>query len=140
MERHFLTAASFWLALIFPASAQQFPFPQHVRYTAQTIKPAVVQVVLDQATTNFYDAWKARYLVNGCVTNKFYVHYSADWTPELKNAISVSEGHGYGMVIVALMAGHDPAARIYFDGLFRFYTNHPSRPLPARSPEKSSFL
>ena len=129
-ERHFLTAVSFWLALSFPASAQQFPFPQHVRYTAQTIKPAVVQVVLDQATTDFYDAWKARYLVNGCVTNEFYVHYSADWTPELTNAISVSEGQGYGMVITALMAGHDPAARIYFDGLFRFYTNHPSRLTP----------
>lgn len=31
----------------------------------------------------------------------------------------VSEGVGYGMLITVLMAGHDPLARTYFDGLFK---------------------
>ena len=38
----------------------------------------------------------------------------------------VSEGQGYGMVIVALMAGHDPAAQERFDGLARYALDHPS--------------
>jgi endo-1,4-beta-D-glucanase Y len=41
-------------------------------------------------------------------------------------AHTVSEGQGYGMVIVALMAGHDPAAHERFDGLARYALAHPS--------------
>ena len=41
-------------------------------------------------------------------------------------AHTVSEGQGYGMVIVALMAGHDPAAHERFDGLARYVLDHPS--------------
>src|SRR5262245_15498744 len=64
------------------AAAQNFPFPKHVTYTAGTIKPALPQASLDNATATFYDAWKARYLVNGCQTNQYYVFYSLDYTPD----------------------------------------------------------
>ena len=39
----------------------------------------------------------------------------------------VSEGQGYGMMIVAHMAGLDPDAKTIFDGLYRFYRDHPSQ-------------
>ena len=35
--------------------------------------------------------------------------------------MSVSEGHGYGMMLVAYMAGYDSEAQAIFDNLFRFY-------------------
>lgn len=38
----------------------------------------------------------------------------------------MSEGQGYGLVIVALMAGHEPDAHAIFDGLWRFALAHPS--------------
>jgi hypothetical protein len=41
-------------------------------------------------------------------------------------AYTVSEGQGYGMIIVALMAGHDSGARTLFDGLWEFSLDHRS--------------
>jgi endo-1,4-beta-D-glucanase Y len=43
------------------------------------------------------------------------------------NSISISEGHGYGMMITTLIAGYDPQAKSYFDGLYKFFKDHPSR-------------
>ena len=39
---------------------------------------------------------------------------------------TVSEGQGYGMVIVPLMAGHDPEAQTIFDGLWSYALTHRS--------------
>lgn len=38
----------------------------------------------------------------------------------------MSEGQGYGMIIVALMAGTIPTRRPSFDGQSRFAPQHPS--------------
>lgn len=103
------------------------PFPQHSVYAKGTIKPAnVSQEALDAATAAVYESWKRKYLHAGCTPGESYV-MQGDRVPEFKNAISISEGHGYGMVITALMAGHDPDARANFDALFRFYRSHPSK-------------
>jgi endoglucanase len=45
---------------------------------------------------------------------------------EPAHSTTVSEGQGYGMVIVPIMAGHDPDAQVIFDGLFAFAREHPS--------------
>lgn len=107
------------------ALGQHYPFPQHVKYAAGSIKPDVVsQSQLDIAVQNFYDKWKKRYLKRGCDTTQYYV-----WYNDLGydgNELCVSEGLGYGMVIVAEMAGYDNAAKQYFDGLYRWYKAHPS--------------
>src|SRR5947207_9935528 len=120
------------VAISSSVSAQNLPFPQHVAYTAGTIKPSVAQTNLDQAAKTFYDAWKAQYLVPACTPGEYYVYYTIDSpdTPDPTNAVTVSEAHGYGMLITALMAGYDPNAKTYFDGLYRFYTNHFSRITP----------
>ena len=123
MNLRFLITISLTLACMIGRS-QTFPFPQHAPYTAGAIKPALSQSALDQATKSFYDGWKAAYLVNGCQTNHDYIKYQDT------GAITVSEAHGYGMVIFALMAGYDTNAQIYFDGMYRFFTNHQSAITP----------
>ncbi len=108
----------------FEARSQNFPFPQHPPYTSGTIKPNnVTQAQLDDSTKSFYDKWKTRYLNGGCGPNQYYVWFDETTTD---GAISVSEGHGYGMIITAYMAGYDSNAKIYFDGLYNFYRAHPS--------------
>jgi endo-1,4-beta-D-glucanase Y len=47
------------------------------------------------------------------------------------DAITVSEAHGYGMVLTALMAGHDADAHAEFDALFAYFRAHPGRQTPA---------
>ncbi|MCS5714739.1 glycosyl hydrolase family 8 [Herbiconiux sp. CPCC 205716] len=75
----------------------------------------------DSATAAAYDAWKSRYLKAGCGDGRYYVDAST-----ATKYLVVSEGQGYGMVVTALMAGHDPKARAYFDGLYRYVLDHPS--------------
>ena len=100
------------------------PFPQHVIYTAGTIKPSnYAQSQLDNEVKAFYDKWKAVYLKDDCGAGQYYVWFDEESD---NNSICVSEGQGYGMMITAYMAGYDPNAKIYFDGLYLFYLAHPS--------------
>ncbi len=106
------------------------PFPQHVQYVPGAILPTATQTDLDAATGRFYDSWKAQYLEPGCVPGQYYIHYSVDTPPRVTNSISISEGHGYGMLITALMAGYDQEAKVHFDGLYGYFTNHFSARTP----------
>jgi len=102
-------------------SAQNLPFPQHYKYTSQSVKPSnYTQYQLDSVVTRFYDAWKARYFRNTCNSNQYFV-----WFGDEDSTInSVSEGQGYGMMIAAYMAGYDPNAKTIYDGLFNYYKSH----------------
>ncbi len=109
----------------------QRPFPQHTVYTAGTIKPQHPQAELDAAVLASYRAWKKVYLKSGCGEGRYYVDPGQDASGgKLTRSISISEGHGYGMVIVAFMAGADPNARQIFDGLYAFFRDHPSSGSP----------
>lgn len=105
------------------AGAENFPFASHpLTYAAGSIRPNhVSQATLDQAVRDFYDAWKLRYLKQTCGTGRYVVltHVSS-------GNLTVSEGHGYGMLLAALMAGHDPQARAIFDGLYAYFREHPT--------------
>src|SRR5262249_15615131 len=68
----------------------------------------------------FYDSWKGARLVNGC--GGYYVNFGGKG----KDPIFVSEGHGYGMLITVLMAGHDANARTIFDGFYDLFRQYPS--------------
>ena len=107
------------------AQTPGYPFPQHTIYAAGSIKPNnYTQTQLDQQVKDYYDTWKARYIVQGCDTAQYYI-----WYNDLGydgNDICVSEGQGYGIVITALMAGYDANAKQYFDGLYRWYKANPS--------------
>jgi len=80
---------------------------------------------MDEHVRAFYDDWKSKYLVsagNNSGGQPMQRVTFGSGNPD----VTVSEGQGYGMVIVALMAGHDPNARTHFDGLWRFVEAHPS--------------
>ncbi len=98
------------------------PFGNHGRaYASGVIIPSHVSVAdLDDGVREVYDDWKAMYLEAGCGDGRYYVDVHED------DSMTVSEAHGYGMLLTAYMAGHDPNARTEFDGLYYYYTDHPS--------------
>ena len=109
------------------AVAAARPFPQHTRYAAGSIKPGhVTQARLDGATLAFYQNWKAKYLAPSRTAGDFFVLVDEEEKGKGPKKISVSEGHGYGMLIAAFMAGADPQAHEIFDGMWRFARAHPS--------------
>ncbi len=97
------------------------PYPSHYPVTAGCIKPTnQTQTQMDNTVSGFYTSWKGSYLKAGCTSGEYYIEYVNG------NNICVSEGQGYGMVIVAYMAGFDAQAKTYFDGLYNWYKSHPS--------------
>ncbi len=96
-------------------------------YAVGSIRPShVSQAQLDQAVRSFYDAWKAEYVVQTCGAGRYVVRANAG-----PGNLTVSEAHGYGMMIMALMAGHDPEAQTIFDGMFAYFRDHPSAITPS---------
>ncbi len=103
---------------------QNRPFPQALDYE-DCIKPDnVTQKEMNASVTDFYEYWKSAYLreSNGRTPGGWYVYSHPD-DPDKK---SVSEAHGYGMILMALMAGFDDSAKVYFDGMFAVYNDHRS--------------
>ncbi|MCK9523121.1 MAG: glycosyl hydrolase family 8 [Proteobacteria bacterium] len=92
------------------------------QYAAGSALPDLSFSRMSENVAAFYDTWKAKYLGNSsaCGNDRYFVNAILD------NRISVSEGHGYGMLIMAYMAGHEPLAQQYFDGMVRYYQDHPS--------------
>jgi endo-1,4-beta-D-glucanase Y len=94
------------------------PFPQHTAYVAG-VSLGLDQADLDDGVRRAYADWKASYLAtDGALTR---VKFAAG-----PSAATVSEGQGYGMVIVATMAGEDPDAQALFDGQWRYFDAHRS--------------
>lgn len=123
------------------AAGEKRPFPQHVTYANDTILPNHrTQAQLDDDVRAAYDRWKKNYVVGGGAKaaprkkkkpkpptlpdGQFRIAFGKPGTKEYNE--TVSEGQGYGMLAVALMAGHDPEAQTIFDGLWRFARAHPS--------------
>jgi len=98
-----------------------YPFPCHKHNYATHIKPSgYTENQLDQITATYYELWKEKFLKNSCGDKLLYRIYFT------KDIQSVSEGIGYGMMITAYFAGYDEKAKIYFDGLYKYYKNHHS--------------
>lgn len=120
----------FLLLLIFPRlqALPNYPFPTHSTYYAGVIKPNnVTQTQMDQTVQTLYNEWKQEYLRTvPDAPDQAYVFYNKNRSSKPKNAVSVSEGQGYGMMLAVYMAGYDPQAQTIFDNLFRFYQVFPS--------------
>ena len=107
-------------------AAASRPFPHHTTYAPGSILPNHrSQTQLDDDVRAFYDDWKSKYLIAAGMTADSRTRYRISFGKTDPNR-TVSEGQGYGMVIVALMAGHDPNAQQIFDGLYEFAIAHPS--------------
>jgi endoglucanase len=102
------------------------PFPQHARYAPGSLRPGNhPQTQLDQDVRDFYNDWKSEYLHKGGRSRDGHQLYRVTFGSDEPDR-TVSEGQGYGMLIVALMAGFDPDAKKIFDGLHAFALAHPS--------------
>ena len=125
--------AALQLLLVLPGKGQSHSFPQHVRYAEGTIRPSqFAQERQDRDVRAYYDAWKKDYVKEaGLDPDTGKPLFRIAMGNELSGSgQTVSEGQGYGMVIVALMAGHDPEAHALFDGLYRFAQRHPAKSSP----------
>jgi endo-1,4-beta-D-glucanase Y len=109
------------------------PFPQHTAYSPGSILPGHrSQDQLDEDVRAFYDQWKAEFVVEaGTSANGNQVYRIAFGRSQPSFDTTVSEGQGYGMLIVPLMAGYDPHAQTIFDGLWEFVRAHPSEADPS---------
>ena len=59
---------------------------------------------------------------------RYYVYYSEDtYTGGDPVPVTVSEAHGYGMLIAVSMADYDSEAKDLFDGMVRYYLHTPAR-------------
>jgi endo-1,4-beta-D-glucanase Y len=99
-----------------PFGSHPMPYPPDVKL------PTGDQATLDKVTATAYDNWKKKYLKQGC--GGWYVYSGGGTGTDVGDM--VSEGQGYGMLIVALMAGHDPDAQAIYDGLYRFAIQFPT--------------
>lgn len=97
--------------------------------TENTIDANALQLTDD--TVSFYQQWKDKYIVQDkYVTDEvqYYVYYSEEKYNGGNQSVpvTVSEAHGYGMLITASMAEYDENAKSYFDGMYRYFKAHPS--------------
>jgi endo-1,4-beta-D-glucanase Y len=102
------------------------PFGRHTfTYAPGVIRPGVTQAALDSSTAIFYDTWKSVYVRQGCGG-----YYTLSGEKGADEGDELSDGHGVGMMITAIMSGHDPYAREVFDGMYAFFRKfHSARSL-----------
>ncbi len=99
------------------------PFPQHLPYQAALSVTCRTRAQVDADIRSYYDRWKRDYVVPVDTSGQLY-RISAGKNQRQR---TVSEGQGYGMLLMVHMAGYDRQARHIFDGLWRFARRHPSR-------------
>ncbi len=90
-------------------------------YVDGSLLPTMGQSQRDAAVKKFYEYWKDKYLRPACEPGQLVVH-----APTKPGNLTVSEAHGYGMIILAYMAGHDPDAKQQFDAMVRYHHDHQS--------------
>jgi endoglucanase len=90
-------------------------------FAPKMIFPSASEKERDEAVKNFYFKWKEKFLRPGCNPGELVV-----LTKNKPSQLTVSEAHGYGMIITAYMAGIEPDAKRQFDAFVRYHRSHPS--------------
>ncbi len=104
------------------------PFPQSLSHSGCSKPAGISPADLNEDTTAFYRYYQERYFrpsKGGTPGGGYYIDRPDNYQGGTYKTIS--EAHGYGMIILALMAGHDPEARTRFDGFCNFFDHHRSR-------------
>lgn len=92
------------------------------------IKPSTTQEDMDNTILEYYKYWKRNYVKKSGSTVDGYYVFSGGGTGASEDSlptIAVSEGQGFGMVITALMGEKDSEAKTIFNGMYKFYKDHP---------------
>ena len=104
-----------------PPSGLGYPFGSRQQpYAAGILRPSGSTSTLDAAVVDYYQRWKAAFVRHNC---------DSAWSQVLAadaDHTYVAEAQGYGMVVVATMAGADPDAKKIFDGFVKWKIDHPS--------------
>ncbi|MDB5874731.1 MAG: putative b-glycanase, Glycoside Hydrolase Family 8 [Ramlibacter sp.] len=104
------------------ASGAGYPFGARLNKYVAGILPTQSTAAMDALLTAQYDAWKAARIVSAdsiVPGGRAVLFSNADY-------MTVSEGMGYGMLLAALFAGHDPQAQALFDGLLAVVRARPA--------------
>lgn len=116
-----ITCTTLFASLVYSANR---PFPQAVDFQG-CIKPNnVSQSEMNNSITSLYTEYRDLYL-KSYSGNRYYIDASGNGDGG-NSSLTISEAHGYGMIIFALMAGFDSNAQDYFNGMYRFFTDCPS--------------
>lgn len=93
-------------------------------------KTAAESDAVTQETKDFYAEWKEKYVMQNPYTDEvqYFVCYGEETYEDThrETEVTVSESHGYGMLIAASMAQYDKDSKELFDGMYRFYSAHTS--------------
>lgn len=101
------------------ATAGAYPFPD-AKHALFGLSPGVSAEVLDRVTETAFIDWLDRYVTTeGAPVGAYRVHryFAYDFD-------TVSEGIGWGMLILALLDNDHHPTKKYFDGLWRYYQSH----------------
>ncbi len=84
---------------------------------------------ISSETADFYEQWKKKYLVlNPYETEvpQYLVMYGDGLYSEVgyQTPVTVSEAHGYGMLITVCMSEYDSDSKEIFDGMYDYYKAH----------------
>jgi hypothetical protein len=90
-----------------------------MKYPPGSIRPTGGQEALDATVKAAYDRWKAAHVTTGC--GGYYVKAGGE-----TGQVTASAANGAGMMILAFMAGHDPAAQRIYDGILTVSRKFPS--------------
>ena len=104
-----------------------YPFASRIDpYVAGILPTNASAADMDAVIRRCYDGWKSRSIADvPTVPGGKAVRFGNSGS-----FLTVSEGMGYGMLIVVLMAGHDPQARATFDGLLATVRARPAYSIP----------
>jgi len=111
-------------------------FPSHSTslYTAGTIKPAIATNRAGTQHQIFLRAWKVKYRSSRLRSSNQLLHFLTAWItrPPSQCHHGVSEAHGYGMLIFALMGATTRTRRLNFRRqMYRYFSrNHQSSITP----------
>ncbi|SDS82699.1 Glycosyl hydrolases family 8 [Streptomyces sp. TLI_053] len=104
-----------------PGGGAAVPFGTHsFPYAAGTITVSGDRAANDAKVVDYYKKWKSAFVTSKCGNG-----WSAIASVDADHPY-VAEGQGYGLTILATMAGADPDARATFDRLLKFVLDHPS--------------
>ncbi|MCF6176546.1 MAG: glycosyl hydrolase family 8 [Victivallaceae bacterium] len=105
-------------------TSMRYPFPQSLTYPFGVKPDNLTQSAMNDKVKVLYDSWKLNYLVNDFSDWNGHEIWRVKCNGLGHADNTVSEGQGYGMLLMVMMAGYDNDARQIFDGMYWFFKKY----------------